>query len=175
MRNFRKIKFYIGLISVLIPTLAPAQNIQYSISVPPSASEVAQDPPDSIDMNHYYSYKEIRAVAEPAQGWYAFYDNIGTLNYPDEAKKLKTQGLMTVAYMINEFGGVDSVYIHSVNEYGKWKACPSCESLILKFLKNTKWIPGKTGNRPVKSIDYIHILFSIYDPNHKQADSPFGY
>lgn len=183
MSNLQKLNFNLGLVVVgmLISTCLSAQDIRYSISVPNGVRGAAKELPDSIDSNHYYSYQEIRKHAEPTAGWDAFYHEMDSLNYPDEAKKLKIQSSMTVAYKINEFGGVDSVYIHDVDSYGRWKECHSCEMLMIEFLKNTEWTPGKVGEIPVKSIDYLYVRFSIYDPNSKRSDArfenddPFGY
>jgi hypothetical protein len=76
-------------------------------------------------------------------------------------------------------GGVsfsaDSVFIRHREVGGRWANCVDCEKLILDYFRNTKWIPGKIGEVPVKTTDDSHVEFTIYDPNSKKAQSPFGY
>ncbi|MEX2485693.1 MAG: hypothetical protein WED10_14065 [Brumimicrobium sp.] len=141
-----------------------AQEIEYSINFPPIASMWVEHLPDSIDTNHYYSHLEVVDLPEPANGWAEFYDNIDTLEYPQEAKEQKLQSAMEVVYKIDEKGFVDTVYIKSVESYGHWEKCPSCEALILDVYKNTKWSPGKIGDVPVKTVDFTFVEFTIRDP-----------
>lgn len=153
-----------------------AQDLRYSISVPPGARGAVQHVPDFIDTSHYYSYREIRDLPQPTDGWEAFYNVMDTLVYPKEAKERKLQSSMTVAFQINESGVVDSVFISSVENYGKWKKCAVCENLIIDYIKNTRWSAGKIGDTPVKTIDFLMVDFTIYDPkNPEKTANPFGY
>ena len=157
----------------LIVDVAFAQDLRYSISVPNGGRMGCEKLPDSIGMNHYYSHREIRRLAEPADGWDSFYDKLKTLEYPRQAKIKKLQSSLKVEYLVNEYGILDSVYIKHVDIGGKWKKCLVCEELILDFFKELTWKAGTLHNGSVKTVDYTYIEFSIYDPNAKKGNSPF--
>lgn len=55
----------------------------------------------------------------------------------------------------------------------RYKKCESCETLILQYFNETKWLPGKVGEVNVKSTDYMMVNFTIRDPNDKKEYSPF--
>jgi hypothetical protein len=152
---------------------AAAQELSYSIHFPPGAREGVRNLPDSIDPNHYYTYREIRNLAVPTKGWEAFRAYFDTLEYPQEAKKRKLQSVMTVAYKIDENGTVDSVYIQSVEHYGPFTKCEPCEAIMLDYIKHVQWSPGRIGETPVKTKDYVDVEFRIRDP--KKIPGPFGY
>jgi len=158
-------KFILCIFTILLFGSVFAQDIKYSISVPSGGRSAAQRLPTTIDTNHYYSYREIKELAQPKDGWTTFYDGMKNLTYPEDAKKRKLQSAMNVAYKINERGEVDSVYIHSVESYSGSQKCASCEALILDYFKNTTWTAGRVRDIPVKTIDFMLIEFKIYDPN----------
>lgn len=153
-----------------------AQELVYSIGFPPGAREGlgSKAEPTIIDTNHYYSYREIRKLAEPANGWQAFYDGVESLQYPKKAKAQKLQAFLTIEYRIDAQGNVDEVIIHNDEKSGSSSTCSDCEKLMLDYFKNTKWLPGKIGDEPVKTVDYSHVEFSIYDPKGKRINQPFG-
>ncbi len=169
-------KFTLCVFTFLLFGNLLAQDLRYSIHAPPGARGAAQHLPDSIDTNHYYSALEIRDLAQPADGWEAFCNGMDSLVYPKEAKEKKLQTSMRVVFQINESGVVDSVFIASVENHGKWKKCAACENLILDYFKNTQWLAGKIGDIPVKTIDFTFIDFTIYDPkNPEKTANPFGH
>lgn len=154
-----------------------AQGISYSIHFPPGGREGigTKALPITIDTTHYYTIIEIRDLAKPANGWSEFYKGVDTLVYPKKAKDQKLQTSLTVEYRIDATGVVDSVFIRYRETKGRWTKCLDCEKLILDYFSNTKWVPGKIEEVPVKTVDYSHVEFTIYDPNSKQQQSHFGY
>ena len=168
-------KFVLHLLMLLIAENILAQEITYSIHFPPGGRLGVTDLPESIDTNHFYTYREIKDLAEPTNGWTAFYSNIDTLEYPQEAIEKKLQSSMTVVYKIDENGLVDSVFIESVQNYGNWTKCVACEAQILTYFKESKWSPGRINEIAVKTIDYTYVEFIIQDPNSEKTLGPFGY
>lgn len=154
-----------------------AQDTRYSIHFPPGGREGigSKALPSPIDTTHYYTVREIRDLAKPANGWSEFYKGVETLAYPKKAKDQKLQTSLTVEYRIDATGVVDSVFIRYRAAKGRWTKCLDCEKLILDYFRNTRWIPGKIEEVAVKTVDYSYVEFTIYDPNSKQAQSPFGY
>lgn len=152
-----------------------AQDLKYAIRFPPGGRLGVTDLPDSIDTKHFYTHREIKDLAEPASGWTMFYKKVDSLDYPQKAKEQKLQSSMTVEFRINETGLVDSVFIKSFQNKGRWTKCEACETLIIDYFKNAKWIPGRIGDVAVKTVDYAYVEFRIFDPNSKEPFSPFGY
>ncbi len=150
-----------------------AQDVTYSISVPNGSRMGYEKLPDSIDTSHYYTHREIRYLAEPADGWPSFYDRMKTLEYPEQAKKKKLQSRITVGYQVNDFGVLDSVYILRVDIGGSWKKCLVCEEFALNFFRDLKWKVGNLRGVPIKTIDYLELEFRVYEPNAKKESSPF--
>ncbi len=169
-------RFILIVFTFLFIGAVSAQDVRYSISVPNGGRMGYEKLPDSIDTSHYYTHREIRYLAEPADGWSSFYDRLKTLEYPQQAKNKKLQSGITVGYQVNELGILDSVYILRVDIGGKWKKCLICEELILDFFRNFNWKAGTLLEESVKTVDYVNIEFRIYDPNaNKESNSgPFG-
>jgi hypothetical protein len=169
-------KYLLYIVALLIVQNLTAQDLKYYIDFPSGTKpgRGATKEPDSIDPNYFYTYTEIKKIAEPAIGWTEFYNNLDTLDYPQEAKEQKLQTRMTVVYKIDEKGFVDTVYIESVESHGRWVKCPPCEVLIIDYFKNSKWSPGRSGETFVKTFDSAYIEFSIYDPKAKKIKGPFG-
>ena len=169
-------KLLFAIVTLLIVQNLTAQDLKYYIDFPPGTKPGigATDEPDSIDTNYFYTYTEIKNIAEPAIGWTEFNNNIDTLDYPQEAKEQNLQTRMTVVYKIDEKGFVDTVYIKSVENHGRWAKCQPCEALIIDFFKDSKWSPGRIGKTFVKTVDSAYVEFSIYDPKAKKIEIPFG-
>lgn len=171
-------KYILSILALVIFEYSSAQDIKYITNAPPGARLGVGDQglPESIDTAHYYSHREIKKLAEPIDGWTNFYKGLDSLTYPQEAKEGKLESSMTVVFRVNENGVLDTVFIESVEEYGRWQKCASCEALIIDYFKNTEWSAGKIRDTPVKTTDYTFILFRIYDPNSEEpSDNPFGY
>jgi hypothetical protein len=168
-------KFVLYILALFLAENTLSQEIEYYIHFPPGGRLGVKELPTSIDTSHFYTYREIRDLAEPADGWETFYRNIDTLDYPKDAKAKKLESSMIVAYRIDENGLVDSVYVSSVRNNDRWSKCASCEALIIDYFKNTKWTPGRIGEVAVKSIDSADLQFIIRDPNSKKVHSPFDY
>lgn len=152
-----------------------AQDLEYSIHVPPGVREGAKPPSDSIDFQRYYTYCEVRERGQPVDGWHAFYQDLENLNYPSEAKSRKLQCAMTVTYRLDENGHVDSVYVPHYETYGRWEKCAPCEQLMIDYVNNTTWTAGRLGETAVKTTDYFYVEFRIHDPNAKEPASVFGW
>jgi hypothetical protein len=169
-------KYILYIVTLLIVQNLKAQELKYYIDFPPGTKpgRGATEEPDSIDTNYFYTYTEIKKIAEPVIGWTKFYNNIDTLDYPQEAKKQKLQTRMTVVYKVDEKGLVDTVYIKSVESHGRWVKCQPCEALIIDYFKNSKWTPGRIGETFVKTFDSAFVEFSIYDPKGKITGGLFG-
>ena len=166
-------KLLLIAIAFLIVDAALAQEISYSISCPPGADMGNDNLPDSIDTSHYYSRREIRYVAEPLDGWSAFYDKMKLLQYPQKAKDEKLQSRITVGFQVNEQGIPDSVYIRYVDIGREWKKCDVCEELIIDYFRNTTWKAGTLRGLPLKTLNKSYVEFSIYDPKAKKVTGPF--
>lgn len=169
-------RFILSVFVFLIVNVTSAQDVTYSISVPNGGRMGYEKLPDSIDTSHYYTHREIRYLAEPADGWPSFYDKMKTLEYPLQAKSKKLQSRITVGYRVNELGILDSVYVLRVDIERKWKKCLTCEEVILDFFRDINWKAGTLLGEPVKTVDYVNIEFRIYDPNAKKESNsgPFG-
>ncbi len=175
-QNKINMKFILFILSILMCGSVFAQDIKYSIGVPSGVRGSAQHLPTSIDTNHYYSDREIRELAQPKDGWTSFYRGMDSLTYPQEAKKRKLQSAMKVTFKVNEYGVLDTVYIHSLESYSISQKCTSCEALIVDYFKNTTWTAGKVRDTAVKTIDFMLIEFKIYDPNGSVPTmNPFGF
>lgn len=165
-------RFIICLFILITSQYLIAQEVQYSISAPSTARWGGNKvPQNSVDKNRFYKYNELDFLAKPADGWKQFYDGLNALDYPQTAKARKLQTSLTIEFRIDEYGVVDSVYVRSFNR----SKCADCEKLVLDYFKNTQWLPGKIRDIPVKIIDEAYIEFTIYDPNSKKKENPFGY
>ncbi len=170
-------KFLASIFFLLLLQSAAAQDVKYSIHFPSGSRQGigSKSLPNPIDTSIYYSYREIRDLAKPANGWTDFYAGVDKLVYPKTAKIKKLQTSLIIEYRIDANGFVDSVFIRHREVGGRWANCVDCEKLILDYFRNTKWIPRKIEEVPVKTTDDSHVEFTIYDPNSKQPQSHFGY
>ena len=165
-------RFTICLLILFISQNFIAQEVQYSIGAPPGARWGGNKvPQNSVDNNRFYKYNELDFLAKPVVGWEQFYYGLKALDYPQKAKAQKLQTSLTIEYRIDEHGVIDSVYVRSFN----WSKCVDCEKLVLDYFKNAQWLPGKIRDIPVKTIDEAYIEFTIYDPNSKKKENPFGF
>lgn len=165
-------RFIICLFILFFTQNLISQDVKYSISAPPGARSGGNKvPTNSIDQNRFYKYNELDFLAKPVDGWEQFYDGLNALDYPQTAKARKLQTSLTIEFRIDEHGSVDSVYVRSFDR----SKCVDCEKLVLDYFKNVKWLPGKIRDISVKTIDEAYIEFTIYDPNSKKKESPFGF
>jgi len=165
-------KLFTTILFLLLLTSLKAQDIRYSIHFPSGSREGigSKSLPNPIDTSNYYSYREIRDLAKPANGWTDFYEGVDKLVYPKTAKIKKLQTSLTIEYRIDANGLVDSVFIRHREAGGRWTKCVDCEKLILDYFRNTKWIPGKIEEVPVKTTDYSHLnspFTSLIQNKHK--------
>ena len=157
-------KIFLFILFLMLVGTTFSQEKCYTINVPNSARLAAKSIPDSIDTNRYYYQSEIRDVAEPFDGWSSFYQNLHALEYPTRAKRLNLQSKITFVFKIDERGNVTEVMELSTRNHDKWKPCADCETLIIEYIKNTKWTPGNIRGELVKTIQFLDVEFEIYVP-----------
>lgn len=168
--TFPKLTILLVILLFVEPSIL-AQEIKYTISVPSGGGMGVKKLPYNIDYQHYYASNEIKDMAIPVVGWSTFYSEIEKLKYPESAKKEKIKTLIVLTIQIDENGNIDKVI---VSDSGNM-VCKDCEKLIIDFVKNIKWLPGKIGDIHVKTSNSLMVSFSIYNPAEKSTDNPFGF
>lgn len=90
-------------------------------------------------------------MPEPAGGLAGIYSLI---EYPEQAKKAGVEGKVYVLAFINAEGGVDDVKV--VKGIGA-----GCDEATIEAVKQTKFIPGKSGGENVKIKMSLQIQFKL--------------
>lgn len=98
---------------------------------------------------------EYAAVAEvppaPVGGEAALYK---TIDYPEMAKRAKTQGKVYVLVLINENGGVDDAKV--IKGIGQ-----GCDESAISAIKKFKFTPGKNAGTAIKAKLTMAINFKL--------------
>ncbi|WP_025002747.1 energy transducer TonB [Prevotella dentasini] len=133
---------------------------------PPKVKEVAEketnkmtDDPSLEEIERYDDKVSKRILSEtptPPGGWVEFMKWLTkSLTYPAAAKKIKKQGSVSVAFIIEPDGMVSDVRI-------KQGGYAAFEQEALRVLKTMgRWKPGIAKGRPCRSLVEIPIVFSL--------------
>ena len=115
---------------------------------PPKPSARAKTPPDSIASAY--------SSAEPIDGFPSLYEYFNKeLNYPQEAIKDSTQGVITVNFIINKHGQPKEVKI--INSLGS----PFDKEAVRLIENMPPWKPALLNGNPVDSKISIPLTFQI--------------
>lgn len=102
-----------------------------------------------------YAQDDYAAVAEvppaPVGGEAALYK---TIDYPEMAKRAKTQGKVYVLVLINEKGNVDDAKV--IKGIGQ-----GCDEQAVSAIKKFKFTPGKNGGMAIKAKLTMAITFKL--------------
>jgi TonB family protein len=92
----------------------------------------------------------------PNGGESAFWQYLkNNVRYPEAAKAAGTEGVVKIAFLIDEKGSVSNIFV----EEG---VSPEINAEAVRLIKNMpRWVPGQMGNNTLRASYTIPIIFKI--------------